>query len=100
MSPFQILYGRLPPTISRYIRGSTGNALMEQHMLQRDEVLAILKKNLTKAQTRMKISANKSRREVHFQIDDWVYVKLQPYRQNSVHLQRDHKLGRHYFGPF
>ncbi|KAG9444940.1 hypothetical protein H6P81_016280 [Aristolochia fimbriata] len=75
MTPFEILYGRSPPTIPRYIKGST-------------------------AQGRMKSLADKHRREVHFQVGDWVYVKLKPYRQNSVRLQRHHKLGRSFFGPY
>nr|XP_009603209.1 uncharacterized protein LOC104098239 [Nicotiana tomentosiformis] len=29
-----------------------------------------------------------------------VYVKLNPFRQTSLHLQRDHKIGRRYFGPY
>lgn len=48
----------------------------------------------------MKTLADKSRTEVAFEIGDWVYVKLKPYRQVSLRLQKDHKLGRRYFGPF
>lgn len=29
-----------------------------------------------------------------------VYVKLKPYMQPTLHLQRDQKLGRRYFGPY
>ncbi|KAG9452941.1 hypothetical protein H6P81_005845 [Aristolochia fimbriata] len=84
MTPFEILYRCPPPTIPRYIKGSTGNNLVEQHMLHRDEVLVVLKQNLTKAQGQMKSLADKHRREAPFQVGDWVYAKLKPYRQNSV----------------
>lgn len=68
--------------------------------MERDAVLEVLKTNLQKAQQRMKEYADKHRREVVFQIGDWVYVKIQPFRQSSLHLQCHHKLGRRYFGPY
>ncbi|XP_015078159.1 uncharacterized protein LOC107021962 [Solanum pennellii] len=83
MTPFQALYGREPPTIARYIMGSTASEL-----------------NLNRAQTRMKTLADKSRTKVAFEIGDWVYVKLNPYRQVTLRLQKDHKLGRRYFCTF
>ena len=93
MTPFQALYGRMPPTIPQYIRGSTNNLVVEQYMLNRDEVLALLKRNLAKAQTRMKDITDRKRQDAYFAEGDWVYVKLKPYRQSSVRLQRHHKLG-------
>lgn len=100
MTPFQALYGREPPTIARYILGSTTSELVESYLLQRDEVLQILKNNLFKAQNRMKTLADKSCTNTSFEVGDWVYVKLKPYGQSTLCLQSDHKLGRRYFGPY
>ena len=100
MTPFQALYGRMPPTIPQYIRGSTNNLVVEQYMLNRDEVLALLKRNLAKAHSRMKDITDRKRQDTHFAEGDWVYVKLKPYRQSSVRLQHHHKLGLRYFGSF
>lgn len=69
-------------------------------MLQRDEIMDLLKHNLHKAQQSMKDFADRKRRHVEFAVSDWVFVKLKPYRQHSVRLQRHHKLGRRYFGRF
>lgn len=59
---------------------------MSASFLQRDEVLAIFKANLLHAQERMKLNADKSRRDMVFHVDDWVYVRLRPYQQLSLRL--------------
>jgi len=47
----------------------------------------------------MKAHADGHRREVSFQIGDWVYVKLRPYRQTTV-ADKFHKLGKRFYGPY
>jgi hypothetical protein len=37
---------------------------------------------------------------LEFQVGDSVLVKLQPYRQHSVHLRKNQKRGLTYFGHF
>ncbi|KAH0716239.1 hypothetical protein KY285_007584 [Solanum tuberosum] len=100
MTPFQVLYGRDPPTVARYILGSSSSEIIEAYLVDRDEVLTLLKANLARAQNRMKGLDGKSRRELTYQMGEWVYVKLKPYRQNTVRLHQHPKLGRRYFGPF
>ncbi|XP_059302296.1 uncharacterized protein LOC132054272 [Lycium ferocissimum] len=62
--------------------------------------MALLNHNLLKVQQKMKVSADRKRQSVEFSVGDWVFVKLKLYRQHSLRLQRHHKLGRRYFGPF
>ncbi|KAJ0810360.1 putative nucleotidyltransferase, Ribonuclease H [Helianthus annuus] len=100
MTPFEVLYGRPPPTITRYIRDSTGSPLLAAQLRERDDLLLHLKANLSKAQATMKTAADKHRKDVSFEVGDWVYIKLQPYRQHSIRLRRHNKLGRRFFGPY
>ena len=48
----------------------------------------------------MKSQVDKRRREVEFVMGDLVLVKLQPYRQHSLQLRKNQKLGMRHFGPF
>lgn len=100
MTPFEVVYGRPPPTITRFIADSSHNQAVVENFRQRDETLAILKDNLHQAQARMKALADKGRRDISFEVGDWVYVRFRPYRQLSMRLQRYSKLSRRFFGPF
>ena len=69
-------------------------------MASRDEILAKLKENLTLAQQRMKLFADKHRREVSFDLGDQVFLKLQPYRMKSLARKLNEKLNPQYYEPF
>ena len=61
----------------------------------------VLKHNLEVAQNRVKQFANRQRLERHhFVVEDWVYLKLQPYRLTLVALRRNLKLSSKYYGPY
>lgn len=44
--------------------------------------------------------ANAHRTDIHLQIGDWVFLKLEPYRQSSLAGSPYHKLTSQYFGPY
>ena len=55
-------------------------------------MLARVKKELEKAQKSMKRYYDSSRREVSFELEDYVYIKFQSYRQKTLRKKLNIKL--------
>lgn len=94
LTPFQVMFGKQASSIPSYITGSSTVDACDAVLTSREEILALLRKNLEKAQRQMKATADKHRREVEFPIGYWAYVKLQPYRQTSMSGHKYHKLSK------
>ena len=57
-TPFELVYGRSPPSILAYLRGVYKLEAVDSELLARDELLRQLRANLRKAQIRMKVLAD------------------------------------------
>lgn len=70
------------------------------NLLDRSLILQTLRINLQRAQQRMRDQANAKQTDTTFQVDDWVFLHLQPHRQTSLRSRQTHKLSRRFYGPF
>lgn len=100
MTPYEIVYGQKPPPLLPYMALDSQLDAVDRSLSAREATLRLLKSNLLRAQNRMKSQADKKRTDRCFQVGDWVYVKLQPYRQTSLRSHSFQKLSEKLFGPF
>ena len=99
-TPFRALYGRDPPPLIRYDRGTAVVSAVEQLLLDRDDILDDLRMHLLRAQQKMKSQADSKRHDEAFAVGDMVFLKLRPYRQRSLAHRRFEKLAPRFYGPY
>ena len=100
MTPFQALYGCLPPQIPIYHNGMSSVHEVDQSLEARDELLRQLKINLETSINHMKQIADQKRRDVSFEVGDLVFLKLHPYRQQTAFKRAHQKLASRFYGPY
>lgn len=99
VSPYEAVYGLPPPRLLSYVKrhhtcGCCGGAPEKQG------VNCSNIKHLEAAQRRMIWLADRHRKERSFGEGDWVFLRLQPYRQNSVIMRRNLKLSPRFYDPY
>lgn len=80
--------------------GESDVEMVDRSLEAREAVIQLLKFHIIRAQQRMQDIANKHRSKRSFEVGDWVYLKLQPYRQVSVAARPFNKFAAKYYGPY
>lgn len=100
MTPFEAVYGIPPPHVLTHIPGTSRIQAVDEYLYDRNTILRELRHNLSMATQWMKCQADQKRREVSFAVRDYVYLKLQPYRQSSVAFRASMKLALRFYGLY
>ena len=67
-----------------YVPGTTKVDAVDHLLKTRSEVLSLPKHDLFVAQSKMKLQADQHRLDKSFNVGEWVYLRLQPYRQLAL----------------
>jgi hypothetical protein len=80
MSPYQALYGRNCRTLLRWDQPSKREVFGPDILLEAKENIRMVRENLKTTQSRQRSYADTRRRELSFEVGDYVYLKVSPIR--------------------
>jgi hypothetical protein len=80
MSPFQALYGRSCRTPLHWDQPREKQVFWPDILLESEENIKMVRENLKIAQSRKRSYVDTRRRELSFEVGDFVYLKVSPIR--------------------
>ena len=99
MAPFEALYGRKCRTPLYWSQTGESQVFGLEILKEAERQVQIIRDNLKTAQSRQKSYADTRRRELTFEVGDYVYLKVSPMR-GLRRFKVKGKLSPRYIGPF
>jgi hypothetical protein len=99
MAPFEALYGRKCRTPLNWSETGDSKIFGPDILQEAEEKVRMIRGYLKAAQSRQKSYADKRRRELTFQMGDFVYLRVSPLK-GMQRFQVKGKLAPRYIGPF
>jgi hypothetical protein len=99
MAPFELLYGRRCRTLLFWSKMGERKVFRPDILEEAEKQVHMVRENLRVAQSRQKSYADHRRRELSFEVGDFVYLKVSPMR-GLCHFKVRGKLAPRFIGPF
>ena len=99
MAPFEALYGRKCRTLLFWNQTGETQVFGPNVLRNAEEQVRTIRDNLRVAQSRQKSYADTQRRELTFEVGDYVYLKVSPMR-SVKRFNMKGKFTPRYIGPF
>jgi hypothetical protein len=99
MAPFEMLYGRKCRTPLFWSEAGERKVFGPDILQEAEKQVHMVRKNLRVAQSRQKSYADHRRRELSFEVGDFVYLKVSP-RRGLCRFKVRGKLAPRFVGPF
>jgi hypothetical protein len=99
MAPFEMLYGRRCQTPLFWSETGERKVFGPDILQEAEKQVRMVRENLRVAQSRQKSYADHRRRELSFEVGDFVYLKVSPMR-GLCHFKVRGKLAPRFIGPF
>jgi hypothetical protein len=99
MAPFEALDGRKCRTPLYWNQTGESQVFGPEILQEAEKQVQIIRENLKTAQSRQKSYANNRRREMMFEVGDFIYLKVSPMR-GMKRFKVKGKLSPRYIGPF
>jgi hypothetical protein len=99
MAPFEMLHGRRCRTPLFWSEARERKVFEPDILQEAEKQVCIIRENLRVAQSRQKSYADHSRRELSFEVEDFVYLKVSP-MSGLRHFKVRGKLAPRFIGPF
>jgi hypothetical protein len=100
MTPFRALYNYNRLSFIEITFGGSKAPIVQDWVQQSQDILRELKDHLQREHNHQKVKADKHRVERNFEVGDLVYLRLQPYRKDSIKGSGAEKLQPRFFGPY
>ncbi|GKE32208.1 putative reverse transcriptase domain-containing protein, partial [Tanacetum coccineum] len=98
-APFEALYGRKCRSPVLWAEIGEGNLIGPELVLEKTDKVVLIKEKLKAARDRQKSYADKTRKQLEFEVGDRVLLRVSPWK-GVVHFGKKGKLAPRYVGPF
>ena len=99
MAPYEDLYGKQCRTPLCWSEVGERRLIGPELVQLTAEKIDVIRERLKTAQSRQKSYADRFRKDLEFQVDDWVFLKLSPWK-GMVRFGKRGKLSPRFIGPY